>query len=106
MKFHHFSVLGLKNAKYTFLRFGAKYPRNHYVYKVLSNFPAGMIFIMISFCRKKILFAEFNFPDRFINHDLPENQYKEVGMDAESIEKKILSMISSKKIDIKKINNY
>ena len=45
MKFHYFSFCGLKNAKYAFLRFGAKiHPINHYVYKVLSNFPAGMIF--------------------------------------------------------------
>ena len=45
MKFHNFSVSGLKNAKWAFLRFRAKiHPRNHYVYKVLSNFPAGMIF--------------------------------------------------------------
>ena len=48
------------------MRFRAKiHPRNHYVYKVLSNFPAGMIFIMISFCRKEIYSAEFYFPHRF-----------------------------------------
>ena len=38
------------------------------------------------------------FPDRFIDHDTQENQYKEIGMDADSIEQKILSMIASKKI--------
>ena len=44
------------------------------------------------------------FPDRFINHDLPENQYKEIGMDSQSIEKKILSLITNKEIDLKNIN--
>jgi len=44
------------------------------------------------------------FPDRFINHDLPENQYKEIGMDSQSIEKKILSLIANKEIDLKNIN--
>ena len=45
------------------------------------------------------------FPDKFINHDSPDNQYKEIGMDAKSIEKKILSMIVSKEIDLKSIKN-
>ena len=45
------------------------------------------------------------FPDIFIDHDSSENQYKEIGMDAESIEKKILSIITSKNIDLKKIEN-
>ena len=36
------------------------------------------------------------FPDKFIEHNTLENQYKEIGMDAESIEKKILSIITSK----------
>lgn len=35
------------------------------------------------------------FPDKFIHHNTPENQYKEIGMDAESIANKILSMFSS-----------
>ena len=45
------------------------------------------------------------FPDKFISHDSSDNQYKEIGMDAKSIEKKILSMIVSKEIDIKSIKN-
>ena len=45
------------------------------------------------------------FPDQFINHDSSDNQYKEIGMDAKSIEKKILSMIVSKEIDFKSIRN-
>ena len=43
------------------------------------------------------------FPDRFIDHNSPDNQYKEIGMDAESIEKKILSIITSKDITSKDI---
>ena len=45
------------------------------------------------------------FPDIFIDHDSSENQYKEIGMDAESIEKKILSIIVSKDINLKTIEN-
>ena len=43
------------------------------------------------------------FPDKFINHNTPENQYKEIGMDSESIANKILSMLSN---DIISISNY
>ena len=54
MKFHNFSAFGLKNAKWAFLRFRAKiHPRNHYVYKVLSNFPAGMLFYHDLFLQKE-----------------------------------------------------
>jgi len=35
------------------------------------------------------------FPDKFIDHNTPANQYKEVGMDSESISNKILSLCSS-----------
>ena len=45
------------------------------------------------------------FPDRFINHNTPENQYKEIGMDSESIANKILSLISSKIISFEKFKN-
>ena len=45
------------------------------------------------------------FPDRFISHDSPENQYKYIGMDSESIEKKILSLISPKDLNLKTIKN-
>ena len=45
------------------------------------------------------------FPDRFIEHDSPENQYKIIGMDSESIEKKILSLISPKDLNLKAIKN-
>ena len=43
------------------------------------------------------------FPDRFINHNTPENQYKEMGMDADSIATKTLSLISS---EIIHLSNY
>ena len=42
-------------------------------------------------------------PERFIDHNTPENQYKEIGMDSDSIKNTILSMISSKIIDINSI---
>ena len=35
------------------------------------------------------------FPDKFIGHNTPENQYKEMGMDPESIANKILSLLSN-----------
>ena len=43
------------------------------------------------------------FPDQFIDHNTPENQYKEIGMDSESIANKILSLLSS---DIVSFSNY
>ena len=38
------------------------------------------------------------FPDKFIDHNSPEKQYKEIGMDSESIANKILSLLSSEVI--------
>ena len=43
------------------------------------------------------------FPDKFIDHNTSENQYKEIGMDAESIFDKVLSLISS---EVVHLNNY
>ena len=43
------------------------------------------------------------FPDRFISHNTSENQYKEIGMNSESIANKSLLMLSS---DIISLNNY
>ena len=45
------------------------------------------------------------FPDFFIDHDSSENQYKSIGMDAQSIEQKIFKMSINKEIDIRKINS-
>ncbi len=42
-------------------------------------------------------------PDRFIGHDKPELMYKYAGLDAESIESKVLDTLNSKVV-IKKIN--
>ena len=42
------------------------------------------------------------FPDKFINHNTPENQYKEIGMDSESIANKILSFFSNDIISFSK----
>ena len=43
------------------------------------------------------------FPDKFVDHNTPDNQYKEVGMDAESISNKILSLISN---EVVHFSNY
>ena len=43
------------------------------------------------------------FPDKFIAHNSPENQYKEIGMDSESIANNVLSLISD---DIISFKNY
>ena len=43
------------------------------------------------------------FPDRFIDHNTSENQYKEIGMDSESIANKILSLLST---EIIAFSNY
>ena len=42
-------------------------------------------------------------PDRFIDHDKPDTMYKFAGLDANSIENKILDTLNSK-ILIKKSN--
>ena len=42
-------------------------------------------------------------PDRFIDHDKPNLMYKYVGLDADSIENKVLDTLNSK-IIIKKTN--
>ena len=41
------------------------------------------------------------FPDRFIEHNKPEEQYKEMGMDSESIAKKIVNFFDEKIINLK-----
>ena len=51
----------------------------------------------------KSIFKNLIFPDKYINHNTPENQYKEAGMDADSIVKKILSFTNSKIISF---NSY
>ena len=51
----------------------------------------------------KNTFKNIIFPDRFINHNSAENQYLEIGMDAESIANKILALINS---DILSFSNY
>ena len=42
-------------------------------------------------------------PDRFIDHDKPEQMYEYAGLDASSIETKILDTLNSK-IIVKKTN--
>ena len=49
------------------------------------------------------------FPDKFIEHNTPENQYKEIGMDSLSIADKVLSLLYSEVIpfrDYKKKIRY
>ena len=41
------------------------------------------------------------FPDRFIEHNKPEAQYKEIGMDSESIAKQIVNFFDEKIINLK-----
>ena len=43
------------------------------------------------------------FPDKFIDHNTPENQYKESGMDSDSIAEKIISLLST---DVISFSNY
>ena len=52
-------------------------------------------------CKVNTLF----FPDMFIEHQSPEQQYAEIGMDANSIAKKILNFFDNKLIDKKKIRS-
>ena len=47
-------------------------------------------------CNVKNLF----FPDQFIEHQSPEQQYIEIGMDSDSIAKKILNFFDDKLINI------
>jgi len=56
--------------------------------------------------RKKITSSKIQnliFPDIFVEHDTVTNQYKKIGMDAESIEKKLLSISIKKEIYLKTI---
>ncbi len=66
MKFHYFSVSGLKMWNEHFCDFEQKYtPETITFIRFWATFPQAWFFIMISFCRKEILFAEFYFPDSF-----------------------------------------
>jgi len=53
--------------------------------------------------QNKSIFKNLIFPDRFIDHKSSENQYKEIGMDADSITDKIITLITS---DVISIDNY
>ena len=44
------------------------------------------------------------FPDRFINHQSPEDQYTEVGMDANSIAQKVIKFYQDNVIDFQSYN--
>ena len=53
--------------------------------------------------QNKSIFKNLIFPNRFIDHKSSENQYKEIGMDADSITDKIITLITS---DVVSIDNY
>ena len=60
-----------------------------------------MFFKMHFLSEKNLLDSNLKFrsmilPDRFIEHDKPELMYKAAGLDARSIEIKILDLLSSK----------
>ena len=44
------------------------------------------------------------FPDMFVEHDTPENQYKSIGMDSKSIEEKIFNFFQEGIVKLKKIH--
>ena len=48
-------------------------------------------------------FRSMILPDKFIDHNKPEEMYKDAGLDAKSIELKVLETLNSKVL-IKKIN--
>ena len=54
---------------------------------------------------KGIKFRSMILPDIFIDHDKPENMYKVAGLDAASIENKVIDTLNSQ-IVLKLINLY
>ena len=47
------------------------------------------------------------FPDRFIEHNKPEAQYEEMGMDSDSIAKKVVNFFDEKIVNLKNFTkNY
>ena len=56
-----------------------------------------------NFLDSKVKFRSMIFPDKFIDHDKPEQMYKIAGLDSDSIVEKILNALNSK-IIIKKTN--
>tara|TARA_B100001287_G_C22672502_1_gene525965 strand:+ start:461 stop:2377 length:1917 start_codon:yes stop_codon:yes gene_type:complete len=51
--------------------------------------------------KTKIIVKNIFFPDRFVEHMTPEEQYKEIGMDTNTIVKKILNLFDNKVINLK-----
>ena len=52
---------------------------------------------------KETKFRSMILPDLFLDHDTPENMYKAAGLDAKSIENKVIDTLNSK-IVLKKTN--
>ena len=85
---------------------------NHeYIITIEEGSIGGFASIILNYVhniRKKRSLSKINnmiFPDFFVEHDSPENQYKLIGMDAKSIEEKIFDFTQNKKIFIKEIKN-
>ena len=56
-----------------------------------------------NFLDSNLKFRSMIFPDKFIDHDKPEEMYRQAGLDSNSIVQKILDALNSK-IIIKKTN--
>ncbi len=54
--------------------------------------------------RSSVVIKNIFFPDRFVDHMKPEEQYEEMNMDKNSIAQKILQLYDNKVIDIKNFN--
>jgi len=83
---------------------------NHEVIITIEEGSIGGFGSHVSFFlnEKKLLdenlkFRSMIFPDKFIDHNIPEEMYKDAGLDAKSIELKIIESLNSKVL-IKKIN--
>ena len=72
----------------------------------IGGFSAHVLNYIYNIRRKKTFATVKNifFPDRFVNHMKPEEQYEEIEMDCNSIIKKISSLYDDKIIDIKNFN--
>jgi len=84
---------------------------NHkYLITIEEGASGGFSFYVLNYIhneRKKPTSTKVNniyFPDRFIDHKSPEDQYVEIGMDAHSIAKKIIKFYQDNVIDFQSYN--
>ncbi len=82
---------------------------HEYVYTIEEGSIGGFSSIFLDYVHNKrkknniSIIQNIIFPDFFVEHETPENQYKKIGMDSDAIEKKILLSISTKETNLKKI---